>query len=310
MEFTFPDETKQICERVDAILFGSVGGPVLEQGSQKWKDCERNSILELRKHFQFQVNLRPVKAYPVLASTGVLHPRLMERGVDILCVRELTGDVYFGEHRLTVADGIRKAEDIMAYDENAIAAIAHAAFQAALRRRKKVASVDKANVLACSRLWREVVTEIAKQYPDCLLEHILVDNCAMQLVRNPSAFDVLLMPNLFGDILSDEASVLAGSLGMLPSASLNKNGFGLYEPTSGSAPDIAGKGIANPIGQILSAAMMLEYSFQMHAESIAIHSAVERCLAEGCAQRTLLRRAIPILLYQQRRWEQELLKIS
>lgn len=277
----FPDETKNICAESDAILFGSVGGPIQEQTLPKWKGCERNSILEIRKWFRFQINLRPVKAYAALKSASILHPRLMEKGVDILCVRELTGDIYFGDHRTLVVEGIRKAEDVMAYDETAIANIAHAAFQSAMRRRKKVTSVDKANVLACSRLWRQIVDEVSKEYPDCVLEHILVDNCAMQLIRNPSSFDVLLMPNLFGDILSDEASVLAGSLGMLPSASLNKSGFGLYEPSSGSAPDIAGKGIANPIGQILSAAMMLEHSFQMQAESAAAYRAVENCLMEG-----------------------------
>ena len=277
----FPEETKKICEGSDAILFGSVGGPVHEQGSEKWKDCERNSILQLRQHFRFQTNLRPSRVYPVLAASCALRPHLIEGGVDILCVRELSQDIYFGEHRLEVVDGIRQAVDVMSYDERIIADIAHKSFQAARNRRKKVISVDKANVLACSRLWREVVNEVSKEYPDCLLEHILVDNCAMQLIRCPAAFDVLLMPNMFGDILSDEVSVLAGSLGMLPSASLNRQGFGLYEPSSGSAPDIAGKGVANPIGQILSAAMMLEHSFGWVEESAAIHRAVERSLDQG-----------------------------
>lgn len=277
----FPDVTKKICEGSDAILFGSVGGPVQEQGKDKWKDCERNSILQIRKYFRFQTNLRPAKVYPALADSCVLRPDIIGNGVDVLCVRELSGDIYFGEHRIETIDGVKNAVDVMAYDDKTIAYIAHAAFHAARHRRKKVTSVDKANVLACSRLWREVVTEVSKEYPDCQLEHILVDNCAMQLIRCPTAFDVLLMPNMFGDILSDEASVLAGSLGMLPSASLNKEGFGLYEPSSGSAPDIAGKGIANPIGQILSAAMMLEYSFQLIQESAAIHLAVEKSLNQG-----------------------------
>lgn len=277
----FPEETRKICQRSDAILFGSVGGPILEQGNAKWKDCERNSILQLRQYFHFQTNLRPCKVYPVLADACVLRPQIIEGGVDILCVRELSGDIYFGEHSMELIDGVKSARDIMSYDEQTIADIAHVAFHAARRRRKKVTSVDKANVLACSQLWREIVTEISKQYPDCQLEHLLVDNCAMQLIRCPTAFDVLLMPNMFGDILSDEVSVLAGSLGMLPSASLNKQGFGLYEPSSGSAPDIAGKGVANPMGQILSAAMMLEYSFQLHHESTAIHQAVEKSLAQG-----------------------------
>lgn len=277
----FPEETKKICERSDAILFGSVGGPIQEQGNAKWKDCEHNSILKLRQYFCFQTNLRPSKVYPALADSCVLRPQIIGNGVDILCVRELSGDIYFGEHRIEVIDDVKNAIDVMTYDEKTIADIAHAAFQAARHRRKKVTSVDKANVLACSRLWREVVTEISKEYSDCQLEHLLVDNCAMQLIRCPTAFDVLLMPNMFGDILSDEVSVLAGSLGMLPSASLNKHGFGLYEPSSGSAPDIAGKSIANPIGQILSAAMMLEYSFQMIEESAAIHQAVEKSLQQG-----------------------------
>lgn len=277
----FPEETKKICEGSDAILFGSVGGPIQEQGNAKWKDCERNSILQLRQYFHFQTNLRPSKVYPALADSCVLRPQIIGNGVDILCVRELSGDIYFGEHHIKEIDGVKNAIDVMAYDERTIADIAHAAFQAARHRRKKVTSVDKANVLACSRLWREVVTEVSKEYPDCQLEHLLVDNCAMQLIRCPTVFDVLLMPNMFGDILSDEVSVLAGSLGMLPSASLNKHGFGLYEPSSGSAPDIAGKGIANPIGQILSAAMMLEYSFQMVQESEAIQRAVEKSLEQG-----------------------------
>lgn len=277
----FPEKTKEICEGSDAILFGSVGGPIQEQGSAKWKNCERNSILQLRQYFRFQTNLRPCRVYPALADSCVLRPQIIRSGVDILCVRELSGDIYFGEHRIETIEGVKHAVDVMSYDEKTIADIAHAAFQAARHRRKKVTSVDKANVLACSRLWRDVVTETSKKYPDCELEHLLVDNCAMQLIRCPTAFDVLLMPNMFGDILSDEVSVLAGSLGMLPSASLNKHGFGLYEPSSGSAPDIAGKGIANPIGQILSAAMMLEYSFQMVQEAKAIHRAVETSLAKG-----------------------------
>lgn len=277
----FPEETKKICNGSDAILFGSVGGPIQEQGNAKWKDCERNSILELRQYFRFQTNLRPSKVYPALVESCVLRPQIIQDGVDILCVRELSGDIYFGEHRIKVIEGVKSAIDVMTYDEKTIVDIAHAAFQAARHRRKKVTSVDKANVLACSRIWREIVTEISKEYPDCQLEHLLVDNCAMQLIRCPTVFDVLLMPNMFGDILSDEVSVLAGSLGMLPSASLNKHGFGLYEPSSGSAPDIAGKGIANPIGQILSVAMMLEYSFQLIRESQTIHRAVEKSLDQG-----------------------------
>lgn len=277
----FPEATKRICEESDAILFGSVGGPIQEQENAKWKDCERNSILQLRQHFRFQTNLRPARIYPALIDSCILRPQIIGNGIDILCIRELLGDIYFGEHRLELIGGVKHATDVMEYDEKTIADIAHAAFQAARNRRRKVTSVDKANVLACSRLWREVVAEVSKAYPDCQLEHLLVDNCAMQLIRNPTSFDVLLMPNMFGDILSDEVSVLAGSLGMLPSASLNRFGFGLYEPSSGSAPDIAGKGIANPIGQILSAAMMLEYSFQLVQEARVIHQAVEKSLDQG-----------------------------
>jgi 3-isopropylmalate dehydrogenase len=277
----FPAETKGICEGADAILFGSVGGPVQKQTQAKWKDCERNSILHLRQHFHFQTNLRPLKVFLGMINACVLRPEIIKEGIDILCVRELSGDIYFGEHQMETVEGIRKARDIMAYDEHTIADIAHVAFQAARQRRRKVTSVDKANVLACSRLWREVVNEVSRNYRDCELEHMLVDNCAMQVIRNPTSFDVLLMPNMFGDILSDEVSVLAGSLGMLPSASLNKHGFGLYEPSSGSAPDIAGKGIANPIGQILSAAMLLEHSFEMVQESRAIQRAVEKSIEAG-----------------------------
>lgn len=283
----FPEETKKICEDSDAILFGSVGGPVHEQDKPMWKDCERNSILQLRKHFGFQVNIRPAKIYRALSPACILHPSVTAEGVDILCIRELSGDIYFGEHWQGEIEGIRAARDVMQYDENTIAHIAHAAFQAALSRRKKVASVDKANVLACSRLWRTVVSEVSKNYPECYLEHILVDNCAQKLIQAPSHFDVLLMPNMFGDILSDEVSVLAGSLGMLPSASLNKKGFGLYEPSAGSAPDISGKGIANPIGQILSAAMLLEYSFGMFLEAQVIYSAVEKTLNQGFRTRDI-----------------------
>lgn len=275
-----PDETKKIASESDAILFGSVGGPVADQLNPKWKNCETNSILAIRKHFKFNINLRPAKSYPTLSSLSPLRPDIA-KNIDILCVRELSGDIYFGEHKTEEINGQRRASDLMIYDENTIAQAAHAAFKTAQSRHKKVHSVDKANVLDCSKLWRAVVTEVANQYPDCQLDHILVDNCAMQLIRRPDQFDVLLMPNMFGDILSDEASVFAGSLGMLPSASLNPDGFGLYEPSGGSAPDIANKGIANPIGQILSAAMMLKYSFGLNAEHDKIVEAVETTLAQG-----------------------------
>jgi 3-isopropylmalate dehydrogenase len=273
----FPDETKRICEASDAILFGSVGGPVSEQMSEKWIDCEKNSVLGLRKHFGFNVNLRPVKIYESLKDFCVLRADIVEKGIDILCVRELSGGIYFGEHR-TEGD---KAFDVMEYDRATIEIAVRAAFEAAQKRRKKVTSVDKANVLDCSKLWRKVADEVAKDYPDCELEHILIDNCAMQVLKRPSDFDVIVLPNMFGDIISDEISVFAGSLGMLPSASLNADGFGMYEPSGGSAPDIAGKGIANPIAQILSAAMMLKHSFNMNAEHDRIVGAVEMSLDAG-----------------------------
>lgn len=263
----FPQETADICENADAILFGSVGGPVGCQSSPKWKDCEKNSILEMRHRLKLNCNIRPV--------LGVDNP------VDIFCVRELLEDIYFGSHETQGKVGERVARDVMIYNESTIRMIAHQAFQFAMARNKKVTSVDKANVLDCSKLWREVVDEIAKQYPECEVEHILVDNCAMQLAINPCNFDVLLMPNLFGDILSDLASVWSGSLGMLPSASFNKDGKGLYETAGGSAPDIAGSGIANPIGQILSAALMLKYSFGLEAEHDAIVNAVQKAIQAG-----------------------------
>ena len=266
----FPKETAQICKNADAILFGSVGGAIDQQHLPKWRNCERNSILAIRKELGLMCNLRPVQSFKEAFNE-----------IDLMCVRELSEDVYFGPHETTVVEGERVARDVMIYHESTIRAIAHQAFQIAMSRKKKVNSVDKANVLDCSKLWREVVTEVSKEYPECTLEHMLVDNCAMQLMKYPTAFDVLLMPNLFGDILSDLASVLGGSLGMLPSASLNNHGVGLYEPAGGSAPDIAGKGIANPIGQILSAALMLKHSFGMEDEHDAIVEALKKAIQEG-----------------------------
>ncbi len=283
----FPEETKKICESSGAILFGSVGGPVDEQNEPKWKNCERNSILAIRKTFQFFANLRPAKIYPELLDICPLKKELVEQGIDILVIRELIGDIYFGEHSTSTNNGKRMARDVMEYDEDQIAAIAHVAFKAAKFRRKKVTSIDKSNVLDCSKLWREVVNEVGRQYSDIQLQHMLVDNAAMQLIKNPAQFDVLLCPNMFGDILSDEAAALRGSLGLMPSASLNAQGFGLYEPAGGSAPDIAGKGIANPIAQILSAAMMLRYSFQLEKEAQAIEKAVGKTLKAGVRTRDL-----------------------
>lgn len=277
----FPSETRDVCEKSDAILFGAVGGPIDKQMEGKWKDCETNSILALRKCFNFNVNLRPVRVYKELVERCVLRPEIIGNGVDMFCVRELSQDVYFGKHQTFGEIGMRRAVDEMEYDEKVIESIARVAFESAMSRRKKVASVDKANVLDCSKLWREVVNNVANDFPECELEHVLVDNMAMQILKRPSEFDVILLPNMFGDIISDEASVLAGSLGMLPSASLNAEGFALYEPSSGSAPDIAGMGIANPMGMILSAAMMLKYSFGLHLEYDAVLRAVEMALREG-----------------------------
>lgn len=275
----FPKETQKICEDSEAILFGAVGGPVQEQQEPKWKNCETHSILALRKHFNFVTNIRPVKLFPQLATACVLRPEIAKKGIDILCVRELSEDIYFGHKEIKEEEGQRVARDEMFYKEKTIEKIAVRAFEFARMRRRKVTSVDKANVLACGKLWREVVTEVSKRYKDCDLEHLLVDNATMQLMLNPSKFDVLLCPNMFGDILSDEISILGGSLGMLASASINDQGFALYEPPGGSANDIAGEDIANPIGQILSAALMLKYSFkeyEAHARIIkAVHSTLD-----------------------------------
>ena len=271
-----PDETLAACERADAVLLGAVGGP-------KWSDPTASvrpeqGLLRLRAHFDLFANLRPVKAYPALVHYTPIRADLLE-GVDILFVRELTSDVYFGE-RKEQGDG-QDAWDTMYYSVPQVERVARVAFEAARQRRGRVASVDKANVLASMRLWRRTVNRVAADYPDVTLEHVLVDACAMYLMREPSRFDVVLAGNMFGDILSDEASVLAGSLGMLPSASLGTGKFGVYEPIHGSAPDIAGKGIANPIATILSAAMLLRHSLGLEQEASAVERAVEASLAEG-----------------------------
>jgi len=277
----FPKETEDICKNSDAILFGSVGGPINDQTSPKWNNCEKNCLLALRKRFNFGINIRPSKIYPSLSKFCPLKNEIIENGIDIFCVRELVGDIYFGEHSTEETKGIKHAKDVMEYDEKTIETVSNFAFKAAQKRRKKVTSVDKANVLDCSKLWRDTVSKVAKNYPDVTLEHMLVDNCAMQLIKRPNTFDVLLTPNMFGDILSDEISVFPGSLGMLGSASINSEGFGMYEPSGGSAPDIAGQNIANPIGQILSAAMMLNYSFNMKREHDLIQNGVELALKNG-----------------------------
>ena len=277
----FPDETKAICEKVDAILFGSVGGPNSERHLDKWKGCEVNALLGIRKAFGFAANFRPSKIYPALLDSSPLKNRVIEKGVDVLIVRELLGDLYFGEKWAKGDKPNREAFDACLYKESQITTVAHAAFQAAMKRRKKLTLVDKANVLTTSKLWRDVVPEIAKEYPEVEFDLMFVDNCAMQLVVNPTQFDVVLTGNMFGDILSDLAAVLPGSLGLLCSSSVNEHGFALYEPPGGSAPDIAGKDLANPIGQILCVAMMFRHSFGLNKEADSIEKAVEDVLNAG-----------------------------
>lgn len=277
----FPDETRETCLASDAILFGSVGGPIKDAHLPKWHGCEANSILAARKAFGLAANFRPAKVYPQLMTSCPLRPDIIQPGVDLLIIRELQGDVYFGEHSISQEGNIRVARDSGEYTDTQIARVAHIAFEAARKRRGKVTSVDKANVLSTSKLWREVVREVHAEFHDIQLEEMLVDNCALQLVKNPAQFDVIVTTNLFGDILSDLAAALPGSLGLTPSASMNEHGFGLYEPSGGSAPDIAGRGIANPIAQILSAAMMLRFSFDWHQEAHSIESAVEEALQAG-----------------------------
>jgi len=276
-----PEETLSVCRQADAILFGSVGGPVDGALLPKWKDCERNSILELRRAFSFAVNFRPVRIYSQVAHLSPLKPAIVEAGVDLLIVRELLGDCYFGRHEESGEIDNRSALDESTYTEDQIRTACRAAFQAARKRRSKVTSVDKANVLSTSRLWRRVAAEVKEEFPDVAFEDMLVDNCAMQLVRAPGQFDVIVTTNMFGDILSDLAAALPGSLGLCASASLNAEGKGLYEPPGGSAQDIAGLGIANPIAQILSAAMMLRHSFGMTEEADLIESSVEKALSLG-----------------------------
>ncbi len=276
-----PIDTINKCKTSDAILFGSVGGPVSQQDQAKWKNCETNSILAIRKTFNFNINLRKAAIYEELAEISPLKNRYLEGGLDIIILRELLGDIYFGEHYLGNKDNLRYASDIAEYDENQIKSIANYAFKLAKTRKKNLISVDKANVLSTSKLWRQIVSEVAQNYPEVSYSNMLVDSCAMHLITNPKQFDVILTANLFGDILSDELSVLSGSLGMMPSASFNHEGFALYEPSGGSAPDIAGKNIANPIAQILSASMMLSYSFNLSDEALAIENAIKTVISNG-----------------------------
>jgi len=282
-----PRSTIDVCERSSAILFGSVGGP-------KWETLppaqqpERAALLPLRKHFGLSYNLRPAKMFGPLVAASPLRPDIVKGGFDILCVRELTGDVYFGEPKGRSGSGPdEKGFDTMVYSRREIERVARVAFRAARKRRNRVTSIDKANVLASMALWREVVIEVGREFPDVELEHMYVDNATMQLLGDPHRFDVLLCGNMFGDIISDECAKLTGSIGLLASASINDSGFGLYEPAGGSAPDIAGKGIANPTAQILSAALMLRYSLDLNPVTGAIHAAVEKTLEDGIFTRDI-----------------------
>ncbi|MDD6805099.1 MAG: 3-isopropylmalate dehydrogenase [Clostridiales bacterium] len=277
------EEAIATAKSADAVLMGSIGGNTT---TSPWYKLAPNlrpeaGLLKLRKELNLFANLRPAILYDELADACPLKKETSEAGFDMMIMRELTGGLYFGERKTTVEDGIRTAVDTLTYNENEIRRIAIKGFDIARKRRHKVTSVDKANVLDSSRLWRAVVEEVAKDYPDVTLEHMLVDNCAMQLVKDPAQFDVILTENMFGDILSDEASMVTGSIGMLASASLNDSKFGLYEPSHGSAPDIAGKDIANPIATVLSAAMMLRYSFDLDKEADAVEAAVKQVLKEG-----------------------------
>lgn len=276
-----PPSTLELCEKSDAILFGSVGGPKWESLPPQ-QQPERAALLPLRKHFDLFCNYRPARVFKSLTAACPLRADIVQDGFDVLCVRELTSDIYFGTPKGREGEGMdERAFDTMAYTRFEIDRIARMAFDAARLRNKKVTSIDKANVLTTMVLWREVVLEVAKDYPDVELNHLYVDNATMQLVRDPHQFDVMLCGNMFGDIISDEAAMLTGSMGLLASASLNKDKFGLYEPAGGSAPDIAGKGIANPIAEILSAGMMLRYSFGLDDAANAIDAAVEKTLDQG-----------------------------
>jgi 3-isopropylmalate dehydrogenase len=274
------DEALADCKTADAVLLGAVGGPKWDDPSAKVRP--EQGLLRLRKELGAFANLRPVSVHPALVDASPLKAERLA-GVDILVVRELTGGLYFGQPKgRDTVNGVERAIDTLEYNEDEIRRVMHLAFQLARERRNKVSSVDKANVLESSRLWRQVAIEVGKSYPDVTLEHVLVDTAAMRLIANPAHFDVLVTENMFGDILTDEASVLAGSMGMLPSASLGEDGPGVYEPIHGSAPDIAGKGIANPVGAILSAAMLFRYSLKQECEAAALECAVYRAISDGC----------------------------
>ena len=276
-------EALETAKNSDSVLLGAVGGHV---GNSRWYDVAPElrpeaGLLAIRKGLNLFANIRPACLYDGLEDACPLKREIIGDGFDMVIVRELTGGLYFGERHTEEVNGIMQATDTLVYNETEIRRVAVKAFETAMKRKKKVTSVDKANVLDSSRLWRKVVAEVAADYPEVALENMLVDNCAMQLVMNPGQFDVILTENMFGDILSDEASMITGSIGMLSSASLNESKFGLYEPSHGSAPDIAGKGIANPIATILSAAMMLRFSFDLDKEAEAVENAVKKVLAGG-----------------------------
>lgn len=274
------DEGMRLCKESDSVLLGAVGGP-------KWDNCPpatrpEKALLAVRKELGLFANLRPTKLFLQLADSSPLKKEIVGNGIDLLIVRELTGGVYFGPKKTEEVDGELVATDIMPYAEHEIERIGRVAFETAMKRRRRLASVDKANVLDTSRLWRKTMHRLAEEYPEVEYSDILVDNTAMQLIKDPTQFDVLVTENMFGDILSDEASMLTGSIGMMPSASLSSGTLGMYEPIHGSAPDIAGMNIANPLGTILSAAMMLRYSFDMAQEADDIEAAVNRVLDDGC----------------------------
>ena len=276
-------EAVEVAKAADAVLMGSIGG---DASTSPWYRLPPNlrpeaGLLAIRKELNLFANLRPAVLYDELVEACPLKAEIAAAGFDMMIMRELTGGLYFGERRTTEENGVRTAVDTLVYNEDEIRRIAVKGFEIARKRRGKVISVDKANVLDSSRLWRQVVEEVAKDYPEVTLQHMLVDNCAMQLVKDPAQFDVILTENMFGDILSDEASMVTGSIGMLASASLNDTKFGLYEPSHGSAPDIAGRDLANPIATVLSAAMMLRYSFDLDAEADAVEQAVKQVLKEG-----------------------------
>ena len=275
-----PEPTLELARKADAILFGAVGGPRYDALPREKRP--EQALLRLRKELNLFANLRPASVFPELADASTLRPEVVA-GLDILIVRELTGDIYFGQPRgiRKLEGGMREGFDTMRYTDEEIRRIAHTGFRAALKRDRKLCSVDKANVLETSQLWREVISTVGKEYAAVELMHMYVDNAAMQLLKNPRQFDVIVTGNMFGDILSDEASMLTGSIGMLPSASLDERGKGLYEPIHGSAPDIAGKDLANPLGAILSAAMMLRYSFDQDRVAARVEGAVKKVLAQG-----------------------------